>query len=76
MVIYLIARYDLGFDKFHPDSDRIYRIVGDVQLPDGNTLFLNTPFDKVAGVEHAIPGFQQQSGLSYASAVWFYGPGG
>jgi putative ABC transport system permease protein len=76
MVIYLIARYDLGFDKFHPDSDRIYRIVGDVQLPDGNTLFLNTPFDKVAGVEHAIPGFQQQVGFHTLPPFGFTVPAG
>ena len=76
IVIYLIARYDLGFDKFHPDSDRIYRIVGDVQLPNGNTLFLNTPFDKVAGVEHAIPGFQQQVGFHTLPPFGFTVPAG
>lgn len=63
IVIYTIARYDLGFDKFHPDGDRIYRIIGDVQLVDGSTLFLNSPFEGVAGIEHAIPGFQQQVGF-------------
>jgi putative ABC transport system permease protein len=27
LVIFLIVRYDLTFDKFHKDSDRIYRVV-------------------------------------------------
>jgi len=27
LVIYLIVSYDFGFDKFHPDGDRIYRVV-------------------------------------------------
>src|SRR6201995_3171470 len=27
LVIYLIVNYDFTFDKFHKDSDRIYRVV-------------------------------------------------
>src|ERR1700677_1781815 len=27
LVIYLIVHYDLTFDKFHKDGDRIYRVV-------------------------------------------------
>ena len=41
IVIFLIGRYELSFDKFHPDANRIYRIVGDVQDKDGNVVFLN-----------------------------------
>src|SRR3569833_1315079 len=29
LVIYLIVHFDLSFDKFHPDSDRMYRVVTD-----------------------------------------------
>lgn len=61
-VIWLIARYDLGFDKFHPDADRIYRIVGDIQMPDGSTMFLNCP-PQLAELEHGIPGFEQEVGF-------------
>ena len=34
LVIYLIVAYDLGFDKFHKDSDRIFRVVTDLKFPD------------------------------------------
>ena len=61
-VIWLIARYDLGFDKFHPDADRIYRIVGDIRMPDGSTMFLNCP-PQLAELEHGIPGFEQEVGF-------------
>src|ERR1700741_5300889 len=27
LAIYLIVHFDLMFDKFHPDSDKIYRVV-------------------------------------------------
>ncbi|HWB94988.1 MAG TPA: ABC transporter permease, partial [Puia sp.] len=68
-VIYLIARYDLGFDKFHPDADRIYRVVGDIRFPEGATMFLNCP-PQLAELEHGIPGFQQEVGFhTFGSTV-------
>jgi putative ABC transport system permease protein len=70
IVIFLIARFDLGFDTFHPDADRIYRIVGDVQLQKGFNMFLNTPFPQAAGIEHDIPGFEKQVGFhTFGSTV-------
>jgi putative ABC transport system permease protein len=30
LVIYLIVHFDFSFDKFYPDSDRIYRVVTDI----------------------------------------------
>ncbi|HLZ88179.1 MAG TPA: ABC transporter permease, partial [Puia sp.] len=61
IVIYLIGRYELSFDSFHPDANRIYRIVGDVQDKDGNVIFLNSPFREVAGIEHLIAGFEART---------------
>jgi hypothetical protein len=61
IVIYLIGRYELSFDNFHPDANRIYRIVGDVQDKDGNVIFLNSPFREVAGIEHLIGGFETKA---------------
>jgi ABC-type antimicrobial peptide transport system permease subunit len=60
-VIYLIGRYELSFDNFHPDAGRIYRIVGDVRDKDGNVIFLNSPFKEVAGIEHLIAGFEAKT---------------
>ncbi|MBD2702353.1 ABC transporter permease [Spirosoma sp. BT702] len=31
LVIYLITNYELSYDTFHPDSERIYRLVGEAQ---------------------------------------------
>ena len=63
MIIFLIARYDLGFDRFHPDADRIYRIVGDIRMKGGENFFLNCPFPQASALEHEIPGFEQQVGF-------------
>jgi putative ABC transport system permease protein len=61
IVIFLIGRYELSFDNFHPDANRIYRIVGDVRDKDGNLIFLNSPFKEVAGIEHLIAGFEAKA---------------
>src|SRR5258706_4325669 len=61
IVIYLIGRYELSFDNFHPNGNRIYRIVGDVQDKDGNVIFLNSPFKEVAGIEHVIEGVEART---------------
>jgi putative ABC transport system permease protein len=38
LVIFLIVHYDLSFDNFHPDKERIFRIVGDLKQLQGKTL--------------------------------------
>ncbi len=60
MVIWLVARYDLGFDRFHPDGDRVYRIVGEQTIADGRKLFMNSPFAGVAELERMLPGVEAE----------------
>ncbi|HEY4335390.1 MAG TPA: ABC transporter permease [Puia sp.] len=77
MVIYGIARYDLGFDRFHPHANRIYRIVGDFEGRRGGVRFLNSPIPEVAGVEHEIPGFEAQVGFhTFAFSITVPAQGG
>jgi hypothetical protein len=63
LIIYLITSYDLSFDKFLPDKDRIYRIVGDLRDNQGNRRFLNSPLVEVAAFQFAIPGFEAKTGF-------------
>ncbi len=60
LVIYLINSFDLSFDRFHPNGDRIYRIVGEMQRENGETMFLNSPFSDLAGFQTQIPGFEAE----------------
>src|SRR5664279_3880723 len=43
ITIFLITSYELSFEKFHPDKERIYRIVGDMTRSNGESFFLNCP---------------------------------
>jgi ABC-type antimicrobial peptide transport system permease subunit len=63
MVIFLITQYEFSFDKFHPDGDRIYRIVGEAQNRAGEKQFLNSPVSDAAGFQNQIPGFEAKSGF-------------
>jgi putative ABC transport system permease protein len=63
LMIYLITSYDLSFDKFLPDRDRIYRIVGDLRDIQGNKRFLNSPLVEVAAFQNSIPGFEAKTGF-------------
>src|ERR1700761_142984 len=49
LIIFLTVSFELGFDNFHPDKDRIYRIVSEQQdNATGNT-------DHIAGMINALP---------------------
>src|SRR5215469_16039745 len=63
MVIFLITQYEFSFDKFHPDGDRIYRIVGESLNRSGEKQFWNSPISDVAGFQNQIPGFEARSGF-------------
>ncbi|WP_431210952.1 ABC transporter permease [Puia sp. P3] len=40
LVIYLITSYELSYDRFHPDGDRIYRIVANQRGDDGKMGYI------------------------------------
>jgi ABC-type antimicrobial peptide transport system permease subunit len=61
LIIYLIVRFELSFDTFHPDRERIYRIY---------SQFSGQFESKSAGVPAALPTFVQQemTGIEKVSA--------
>src|SRR6202012_4758392 len=64
LVIYLIVHYDFTFDKFHKDSDRIYRVVTNFTF-EGQPAYnggVSGPIpgavkSQVSGVEESAPFF-------------------
>jgi len=70
IVIFLITGYEFSFDKFHPDGNRIYRIVGNMQNKSGETEFLNTIVSDVAAFEDQVPGFEAKAGfITYGGSI-------
>jgi ABC-type antimicrobial peptide transport system permease subunit len=69
LVIYLVTSYDLSFDRFHKDGNRIFRITGEVQRLSGDMEFVNSVIPDVAGIETAIPGFESKAAIYHYDAV-------
>src|SRR5215212_1663560 len=62
LVIFLIVYYELSYDKFEPDGERIYRITMDMKFNgiDGHSAAVPAPLSKavqneVTGVEQTVP---------------------
>src|SRR5258708_13365617 len=68
IVIYLITSFELSFDKFHHDKERIYRIVGELQRSSGEKEFLNSLIPDVAGFQKQVPGFEAEAGFHFYGA--------
>jgi len=66
LIIFLIVSFELGFDTFHPDKDRIYRIVTDQQdNATGNT-------DHIGGSINALPMTVRNELTGFESVAAFY----
>jgi len=58
LIIFLLVRFELSYDRFHPDGDRIYRIVAISSGPDGEQPFgfITTALPNAARAE--VSGFE------------------
>jgi len=56
IVIWLVANYELSFDKFHPDSDRIYRVGGGGKHSPDKDHEVLPPIPEV--IRRTIPGLE------------------
>ena len=68
LVIFLIVRYDLSFDRFEPDRDRIYRVVSDYNFGgnEGHTRGTQAPLAEAAKKE--LSGLDAVVGFRYYQA--------
>jgi putative ABC transport system permease protein len=72
LIIFLLVKYELSYDRFHPDGDRIYRFVGaslDPKEEKGDRGFVPVPLPDDARRE--ISGFETVAGFDnmYADVI-------
>jgi putative ABC transport system permease protein len=56
LVIYLIVSYDLGFDKFENDGNRIYRVVSNMKFPDSDFKNSGVPLPLIPAAQKEMTG--------------------
>jgi len=69
LVIYVIANYEFNFDTFHPDKERIYRLVGQVKDRAGRVEMVNNvppPLPPV--IQQDIAGIENAAGFHLYNA--------
>jgi putative ABC transport system permease protein len=65
IVIYIISSYELSFDTFHPDKERIYRVMGDVTESTGEKLhFGKLPLPLASTARQELSGLDAIAGIS------------
>ncbi len=65
IIIYVIISYEFSFDTFHPDKERIYRIIGDVTESTGDKLhYGKLPMPLSAAARQGLSGFDAIAGIS------------
>ena len=71
LVIFLITHFELSYDKFHPEKERIYRIVGTQSNPSGESHKVGFVTDPMAmGIRAEVSGFESVAGFyGYYSKV-------
>ena len=63
IVIYQVSHYELSFDRFHPDKERIYQVMGDVTEKTGEiSHFARLPFPLPGLARTGLSGFAAVAG--------------
>lgn len=63
LVIYLIVQYEFSFDQFHPDKERIYRVVSKMEFPDLTIHNSGVPVPTVKTARAEISGIEKATHL-------------
>jgi hypothetical protein len=61
LVIYLIVHHEFSFDTFHPDGDRIYRVVSRTEFPDLTMCNSGVPMPTAIAIR------EEQTGIALAT---------
>ena len=65
LLLYTVVRYELSYDKFNPNYERVYRIVTQDKFSEGIDYTPGIPFPALEAVRTTFPGYT--SGAMFAS---------
>jgi putative ABC transport system permease protein len=68
LIIFLITHFELGYDHFHPNGDRIYRIVVHEESKDHQSDFGSVPGPLPPALRKELTGFQAVSAFINANS--------
>src|SRR5580658_2039892 len=63
LIIFLLVRFELSYDRFHPDGDRIYRVVARSVGPEGERTFGFVTTAMAGSVRSEISGLETVAGF-------------
>src|SRR5579872_6038206 len=63
LIIFLLVRYELSYDRFHPDGKRIYRVVARSVGPDGERSFGFVTTAMTGSVRSEVSGLETVAGF-------------
>ncbi|WP_343701245.1 ABC transporter permease [Chitinophaga sp.] len=63
LAIFMITRFEMGFDTFHPAKERIYRVVGSQQVAGNLYHHGYVPGPMVAGAYQPLTGIEKAAGF-------------
>ena len=69
LVIYLIVHFELSYEKFFTDKDRIYRVVTNMHFPDQDFKNGGVPGPLPAAVRNEIPGIESSTSFWEANQM-------
>ncbi len=69
LLIFLVVQYEKGFDNFHSNADRIYRVVRIGRNPVNREYRTGVPFPVPAGLRSDIPGSAMVAAIQSANNV-------
>lgn len=77
LIVFLILRFEFGFDRFHADRERIYRVVVDIDSPRyGKSHRTQIPYAAALTIQKQFTGVEEMANFfSYSARVTVPGAG-
>jgi ABC-type antimicrobial peptide transport system permease subunit len=73
LLIYRVVHFEMSFDNFHRDRDRIYRVVSATQNTNGTEFFMGVPFPLPGALRKDYPQLESVAAIRQTDGVIIVG---